>query len=664
MELKRVDEEETIIIFHIMDYKVNNLFKRIKIIKEKNELISFPINKINHKINLKINEKKEKIIIFIELLNDKNTISFKAEIIAHQINNVYILVNRINKNIIDLYYKNFRSKKEHLKSIEIIYEKKTFQLFFQFIDAKERVGKLIIMNVSLNFEIKLDLKYSIANNENHNWLFCVKQYENKLILTCHIKFKNNNSSIENTSIFYNQLKNYKIEIIKLIHNEKYFVLFMKLKEIYKEIIKYIKTFSHIFYKPIDNYENFSEVDFLNLDHLLYLKNIYLCYYKYSKELLENEKENNKKMYESILINFDKTIRKSIDNYNKAFKKLVLNKTLDYKEKGKKLAIINSILIENPEKNFDIEDLQEINIDEIEKKNKNNYYVKARAIFKDIILNLSSDSLLTQCGIELNSNYSKNYNIFEEEYSTEINIITLEDLRDHLIKLIPKKLYRIYYNSDNFSYYEPISKDITMNEKIIFEDMDKNKIETIFNSVDKNGNYTLCVLVLFFHEIFGHSKVRFENYKQQSPLKFNYKGYLVSLLNKDDQPYSESGRIVEKYLTEFNIENKNFLISNKTYDVNSLLDYKLYIGDLTDFNKMIFEINNKNDKDKSKKEVSNFKDFLQYYKSQNKKIDFDELKEDEFYSNIKKYLADDDIPIDDLDPKKNNKFEYIPKLKNE
>ena len=176
--------------------------------------------------------------------------------------------------------------------------------------------------------------------------------------------------------------------------------------------------------------------------------------------------------------------------------------------------------------------------------------------------------------------------------------------------------------------------------MIFRSMSQNNIENIFNSEDKNGNYSLSILFLYFHELMGHFKIRIKNYIKESPIKFNYKGYLISILNSKNQPIKESGKIVELYLTDFNDENKLFLLNSKNKNVNILLNYELYIGDLKEFNNIVLALI-----DEKNKKISNFNDYYTYYKNHEKDLE----KETEEFNNLLKY-----------EPKKNYINDSLPK----
>ena len=650
MEL--IHQDNTILIFYILDFKNINFFEQIKINNRENELSSFKITKSIHEVNIKISEEKRNQIINIIILNKYKSLNFEIKIIKNQINSFFLLINEINGKAIEFIYKNYTDNNETFKNIQIEYDKKNFYLNFDFIDKAKKIWKFILLNISLFFKIRINLKneiqYDINDNENvQNWLYCLKQYENEVKLTCHKTIKNNILEIKNKNEMkiYEKLKDYIKNIDEMFKKiTKKIALFISLKDIIKNIEIYLINNANIFNKPIDDFEEYTIDNYINLSDYLYLRNIVLIYKKYQNSLLKVNDNDDIQNTINIINNYFTTNNNVINNFKYSQNKLFSDNKIDNYEKAKKLALINSIIIEIPEGKYNIDHLEEVNLNELKNINNKNYYVQAREIFQNIIKNLTYDSLLTQCGLELNSNFSDNYNIYEEKKSLEINIISLEDLKNHLLKVIPDKIYRIYYDNDNYSYFEPISKNIVMNEKIIFHNLSKIEINKIFNSEDKNGNYTLSVLFLYFYEIFGHAKIRVDDSIKESPIKFNYKGYLISLLNEKNIPFKESGCIVEKYLTDFNIENKLFLLNSKSKDVNALLDYKLYIWDLKDFNKIIIDINSENIK-----EVSDFKDYLiEYENSKNK--DFDKLNEEELLANIHKFM----VPKND-----DNRLKFLP-----
>ena len=650
MEIIKQNSKTTTVFFKLLDYTYVNLFSKIKVSDCKEELTTIDVAKSEYKLEFEFKENNEDIkkILNIELLDaNNNSIEFKIDIILNQFHYIYLFINKKNKHLIDFMYKNYSDKKS-LSKLKIKYEKDIYELNFNFIDAKGKIGRFIILNSSLTFDLQ-DVEFRIKEMNNFNWLFCLKNYSNKLDLECHHKnLSPNDDNIKESSKIYidNDTKKFRNDFPKIFDlKENISTLFIKLNERLKKIYISCQLAFNYFNIPIDNINNFSNDDFINLSNRLFFKGIYLYQNKY-KKILENLKftKNEKNTINDILKNYSNDIFNYNKNFNILYEKINAEKELNLIEKAKKLSIYNSIIIENS--NIDIDDIKEIRIEKID--NKNTFYKKAVEIFKEIITNLNYDSLMTECGIELNSKNSENYNILaKEKYSLEINIITLNDLKNHLLELIPKKIYRVYYKSDNLSYYDVISKLLVINENTTFNDYTKDEIENIFDNKDEKGNLTLSILSILFHECFGHAKIRLIDPNLFSPLKFNYKGYCISLLNKDKNPFKESGRIVENFISDFNDANRRFLFDSQKKDVNALLDYKLYIDDLKELNKKIREINCRNDI-----KITNFQDYIKDFikLEEENKINYESINNENLLEQLHKFSPekmDNDYIVDSL-----------------
>ena len=654
MNLKQ--EKETILLFTILDYNTKgNMLKNIKIIKNNEVLDDFQVitDSFQKVLILKDNKKKQKINIIF--LYDKSNIELEVEIIKDQINYIYSMINNFNKNSIDFRYKNF-TKKESLNFVEIkFHDNKTFKVFYNFIDKEQKTGRCILLNVPNIYSIKLNQEYLVNDNSSHDWIYSVKQYENIIDFTqTKSLISNNGDTLKQIYESYQEIEIYKKSIYILLNEKENLILkFLNLGK--KKNIFNRKLLKKMFY-PIDDIDNYTFHDYEYLFKFLYV-NLTLAYHdRYEKEIQDLNSENKEEIKNKI-IKFFKELKESLNNLEESFRKLKEHKDMSIKEKGKTLAIIEAVLEENSK--YNIDKLKFINLKNNDTKNiKYNCYIKALNLFKNIINNLTYDSLLTECGLELNSRYLKPYNSTKKnEYSIEISIITLEELKEHLIKCLPEKIYRVNHPSDNYSFYNPISRDIIMNEKFIFNNLNEEEIESILDLGDNNVDniYTLSILILYFHELYGHSKVRITDPEKKTPIKFNFKGYLVCLFNDNNEIYKEAGRIVEKYITNFNELNQKFLLNHDKYNVSELLNYKLYIkSDFDELNKIINKIRG-DEGEKEVKIITNFNEYLERFQIYDKEDLFSsELSEDELLQNYFKFLSEKISEKDD---------DYCPNIKN-
>ena len=137
MEL--IHQDNTILIFYILDFKNINFFEQIKINNRENELSSFKITKSIHEVNIKISEEKRNQIINIIILNKYKSLNFEIKIIKNQINSFFLLINEINGKAIEFIYKNYTDNNETFKNIQIEYDKKNLYLNFDFIDKAKKI---------------------------------------------------------------------------------------------------------------------------------------------------------------------------------------------------------------------------------------------------------------------------------------------------------------------------------------------------------------------------------------------------------------------------------------------------------------------------------------------------------------------------------------------
>ena len=343
MEL--IHQDNTILIFYILDFKNINFFEQIKINNRENELSSFKITKSIHEVNIKISEEKRNQIINIIILNKYKSLNFEIKIIKNQINSFFLLINEINGKAIEFIYKNYTDNNETFKNIQIEYDKKNFYLNFDFIDKAKKIGKFILLNISLFFKIRINLKneiqYDINDNENvQNWLYCLKQYENEVKLTCHKTIKNNILEIKNKNEMkiYEKLKDYIKNIDEMFKKiTKKIALFISLKDIIKNIEIYLINNANIFNKPIDDFEEYTIDNYINLSDYLYLRNIVLIYKKYQNSLLKVNDNDDIQNTINIINNYFTTNNNVINNFKYSQNKLFSDNKIDNYEKAKKIS---------------------------------------------------------------------------------------------------------------------------------------------------------------------------------------------------------------------------------------------------------------------------------------------------------------------------------------
>ena len=201
------------------------------------------------------------------------------------------------------------------------------------------------MNISLFFKIRINLKneiqYDINDNENvQNWLYCLKQYENEVKLTCHKTIKNNILEIKNKNEMkiYEKLKDYIKNIDEMFKKiTKKIALFISLKDIIKNIEIYLINNANIFNKPIDDFEEYTIDNYINLSDYLYLRNIVLIYKKYQNSLLKVNDNDDIQNTINIINNYFTTNNNVINNFKYSQNKLFSDNKIDNYEKAKKIS---------------------------------------------------------------------------------------------------------------------------------------------------------------------------------------------------------------------------------------------------------------------------------------------------------------------------------------
>ena len=327
---------------------------------------------------------------------------------------------------------------------------------------------------------------------------------------------------------------------------------------------------------------------------------------------------------------------------------VKNMSVDIKDKVFIIKSYNNKFIESFSTGNYIENICVINIKDEE--NKFNPYIKAIDFIKEIILNLKEESRLFEVFLYLDSEVIENLLIKREEsfvkpgnnkiinYSknpTEygVNMSNIDEVRDHLLKLIPKYIIRLDSELKFNANYDPSSKIMTVNEKQLFKIKWKT-LNKLFSKNESNDHYVLPITIEILHEIYGHGKKRFLNDKEKSPeeyrdSKYNYirKNITKKIKIQDFNSivYPESGVVLEKYISE-NRKIINWM--RRVHDKNEeekILDVSLWVD--KDFEKLEKTVKNfidsdkNNDYDYGKYEVSSSSNDEDYLDSDNETCGF-------------------------------------------
>ena len=274
---------------------------------------------------------------------------------------------------------------------------------------------------------------------------------------------------------------------------------------------------------------------------------------------------------------------------------------------------------------------------VEKFNENNSYRKAISFVKDIINNLTEDSRLFEIFLYLDSNaienlFEKNevtFEYFEDNYGRKkkieykkhpteygTNMSTVDEVKNHLLKLMPRYIVRINSDLKFNASYDDKTKIMIINEKKLFN-KDSDILTNFFEDNKFNEKFVLPISIEILHELCGHGKKRLINEHEGSTeeyrdSKYDYRrcNVMKKVDNSKKIKYPESGIVLENYISN----NKKVIkwlkkYQNKEGEIKQIKNVELWVG--KDFNilesKIIEFINSSEEKDKESN--SNYSIFI-------------------------------------------------------
>jgi hypothetical protein len=275
------------------------------------------------------------------------------------------------------------------------------------------------------------------------------------------------------------------------------------------------------------------------------------------------------------------------------------------------------------------------------------YSKAIKLLKDIINNIQLKSKLFSFFYLCNSGCGCN-RLYTNEISYKLSMLTEKQIKLHLLKILPKVIFR-YSNIKSNEYGYILNKDgiMCINEGKIFNEENIDNLEDkLLNNIDNNNEYVIPILMNMLHELYGHGKNMIRSSIVSSPVYINsINRFTFGEIKKNDiksplQTYyidinGESGRVLDFFISE----KKKILLALKfSYlSFNELMSYKLWVREN-------FDELNKRVEEKTK----NFEfDTKLYNLAKFPTIENDDLRKkvDENMENIK-YWSDDDYDEND------------------
>ena len=492
-------------------------------------------------------------------------------IYINKINNIYIDgLNKDEKTSISLEIL-YQTIKPELLPEKITYRSKELKCFDTYNNKlRRRISFANIIPDEFDFmrNIKNDYtKFKFENNKTYQILIRIPNKEKAEYSIAENKFNsskpyNNNKKVnKDNKTTFDKLKEFKKNFNDTFVKKEY--------AYFHDVESHIKDFKDRYNLEIyiDYYDNFFNYkDFIDIDIEIFI----LLFYYYEFQIIQKFSKDNKKKQKipamlCRLSEFNSDYEKYIPEIKKLNikidDKLLLIKTynkkfLDCFRCGSKVEFISVINLNN---------------DKI-----SNPYKKAVNFIKNIIIELKEESRLFEIFLYLDSDIIKNLLIERKKSSEEItdiygerqsikydenpteygiNMMNLDEVRSHLLKLIPNYIIRIDTPLKFNATYDINTKIMIVNESQLFN-TSSTSLNKLFKIENAGDNYVLPITIEILHEMLGHGKKRLLDRITLSPedyrdSKHNYRRICVKkrIENYKEIIYPESGVVLENYISE-------------------------------------------------------------------------------------------------------------------
>ena len=212
------------------------------------------------------------------------------------------------------------------------------------------------------------------------------------------------------------------------------------------------------------------------------------------------------------------------------------------------------------------------------------YKKCYDFLYQFIDDLNEDSFLLEILFLLDSDTASN-RIYKNVRIFQLSLLSLFQIKENLKSIIPDVIIRKFHSKKyklNGSYIHSYGV-MECFEGTIYE-MNENELNlNLIEKEDKECRYTIPLIMLFFYELFGHTKHRLDNISYMSPTHYynphdNYK--LCLHCHK-----GESKRLLEFYISpkidiinylRFSLFPNTELISTKLWTANDLSELRTIV----------------------------------------------------------------------------------------
>ena len=559
---------EAFIKINIIDFNKNNYFNTISLSFKENTTFK-KVKIVEKSLIINVFGFSNKLILKGELSiinsNNKDKKIFKIKVYKNSTNIINIRINNENNiyyNSEIIFYK--KSSEENIKLESGDFESSTH-------NCNNR-KRLLLYNINEEELIKI-IKDNINDKELENKaLKIIKNNNNKLLLINIYK-----STKKNNILIFEE--NEKKLIIPSKEEKKFFENYFWLMNAYRFDLKAMNKFAEEYKNKIEQNKKIFGQGISNLDNEKDI-NTYFSFINQGINCIYDENiisKNNLKDYYFVLGYmllygfFFKKNKFYYDFVNLFFLKMEIAYKKNYSLIDlMKIAISFIVFSTN---NKDIIYLQFS--DELEEDSP---YKKGFEFFKQIILDLNEDSDLTFMYLQINSGCGLELITVKKCY--KLSMISVEDIKSHIISTIPKYFYIFNSNNDEYIGTDARTQIMIFNEKKI---LDKN-------STNKKNNSTMNITIGMFLES-GHAKfhMNIDVGGDRSPVRCVNKNFdFTEKFNWYSKERGESGKFIDHFLYDSNIDTTSIDLINSLRS-NELMNKTYFIGNFNQLNQKANEI---------------------------------------------------------------------------